>query len=276
MSESVGNMEFAADIQLACEQKEDVYGNRISHVFVKRKLFMVYQIDDADINNSLRVYISEDPRSADIDRRYSYIRHFYFNAKGLLARSPNLNAMKYRIAKTVEDCLKDENLSRESAEETFKNLITFIEEEYSKATHNRFYYLLPHFVAVPVLFLMCLQLMDQRSPDNEWWVIFTAFLAAALGGFMSVLRNASTLNFHEYSQKRKYVFLGGERLLLSFVAAGIAFIVLKSGAVVALAGFNSYWQVMLVLVVAGFSETLVPSILQKVEKRVTGKPRNRA
>ena len=42
---------------------------------------------------------------------------------------------------------------------------------------------------------------------------------------MSVLKNASRLNFYEYSQKRKYVFLGAERLLLSFVAAAIAFIV---------------------------------------------------
>ncbi|MBN3561421.1 hypothetical protein [Aliamphritea spongicola] len=269
MSVCEGNTEFAADIQKACESGEDAYGNQISHVFVKRQLFMVYQIDDADINNSLRVYISENPRSQDIDKRYSYIRHLYFNAKGLLARSPNLNAMKYRIAKTVEDCLKNDALDKETAEQTFKHLIHIIEEEYAKATKNRFYYLLPHFVTVPVLFLVCLQLMDQRSPDNEWWVIFTSFLAAALGGFMSVLKNASTLNFYEYSQKRKYVFLGAERLLLSFVAAAIAFIVLKSGAVVALTGFDSYWQVMLVLVVAGFSETLVPGILQKMEKRVS-------
>lgn len=271
MSVSEGKMEFAADIQSIWDLKEDVFGNKVSHIFVKSKLFMIYQIDDADVNNSLRVYISEHEDSKDIDKRYSYIRHFYFNAKGLLASSPNLNAMKYRIAKTVEDCLKDEELSKESAEQTFKNLINFIEEEYAKATKNRFYYLLPHFVAVPALFLVCLILMENRAPDNEWWIIFTSFLAASLGGFMSVLKNASKLNFYEYSQKRKYVFLGGERLLLSFVAAAIAFIVLKSGAVLSLADFKTYWQVMLILVVAGFSETLVPSILQKMETRVSGK-----
>ena len=75
--------------------------------------------------------------------------------KGLLARSPNLNAMKYRIAKTVEDCLKNDALDKESAEQTFKHLIHIIEEEYAKATKNRFYYLLPHFVTMPVLFLAC-------------------------------------------------------------------------------------------------------------------------
>lgn len=91
------------------------------------------------------------------------------------------------------------------------------------------------------------------------------FLGASLGGALSILVNAKTLNFEEFKTKEYYFLLGLERIVLAYMAGGVAYASLKSGIITSEILDRGYWSLMLVIVFSGFSESLVPGFLSKSE-----------
>ena len=87
-----------------------------------------------------------------------------------------------------------------------------------------------------------------------------------MGATLSILVNLSKLNFEEYS-KRKYVALGTERVLLAFVAAAIAYVLIQRGYMLPDLAASDKWGIIAITIVAAFSEQLVPSALRKVEQK---------
>ena len=63
--------------------------------------------------------------------------------------------------------------------------------------------------------------------------------------------------------------LGIERVFLSCVAGGIAYITLKSEMLFPHVDMNNYWGVLLIVAIAGFSEAFIPSALDKALNKIS-------
>lgn len=180
----------------------------------------------------------------------------------MLSKSSNFEMMKHRVAHTLSTALSSDELDGETE---FNNLITSIAREHEELVINRAVYLTPAFLSVLILFIICLLNIDSRIENSPSWQIMISLLGASLGGGLSILINAKTLNFEEFKTTKHYFLLGSERIILAYMAGAIAYIALKSGLLSPALSEKGYWLLMMAIVFSGFSESLIPGFLSKSE-----------
>jgi hypothetical protein len=93
--------------------------------------------------------------------------------------------------------------------------------------------------------------------------------AGAGGALLSILTTSKTLANEPYATKQIHVFLGAARILAGTLGAVLAAFALKSG-FVSIGSGNRYELFLLVCMVAGLSERLVPNFIERIESGVTG------
>ncbi|MCG9040564.1 hypothetical protein [Laribacter hongkongensis] len=130
---------------------------------------------------------------------------------------------------------------------------------------------MPVFLSVAVLFVVSLLNMGARIENDPTWQVLISLLGASLGGGISILINTKALNFEEFKSKKHYFLLGTERILLAYMAGAVAYIALRSGFLSPGLPTKGYWALMLVIVISGFSESLIPGFLSKSENIVHNK-----
>lgn len=242
--------------------KDDSYGNKIVDVIDTGDEFAIYEIDHPDINERLRVEIEgrDDDSQKALLAKFNRVSQKYIEAKGLLYRSSNFGMMKHRVAHLLGKVLSSESIDGNAE---FDRLILAIQKEANDAIRNRTNYLFPCIAITGICFVLALLGIDLRTAHNPYWQVITALLASLLGGSMSILYNVRKLNFEEYTESRFYFLLGVERTFLAIAAGGIAFILIKAQWILPEVANETYWGVMASLVVAAFSESLIPSVLKK-------------
>jgi len=247
---------------------KDMSGNKIINVLVKQNEYVIYEIETDDINNKIKVFIDghTDESEHKIQNRFNTVKQKYIEAKGILTKSSNFQMMKHRIAHTLSTALNSDEID---GIKEFENLITTITKEHEELVINRTIYLLPSFIAITIFFILSYYNMDYRINNLEKWQILTGFLSSSLGGGLSILINAKTLNFEEYKTKKHYFLLGIERIVSAFIAGGIAFIAVKAGVLFPEIIIQGNWSFMFILVIAGFSETLIPRVLSKSKTNIS-------
>ncbi|MGJ0456263.1 hypothetical protein NG782_06110 [Aliarcobacter cryaerophilus] len=106
-----------------------------------------------------------------------------------------------------------------------------------------------------------MSLININSYLNYELLIF----GASLGGSLSVLFTLKKRNFEEFDTFH-YFIIGLERIFLANIATAIIFILIKSG--LFLPSFTNYnlWITISIGVIAGFSEQLAPSLLNKIQQ----------
>ncbi len=246
----------------------DTTGAKIVSVLATNNEFAIYEIEHTDINSKLKVLIDglTDESEKKIQDRFNSVKQKYIEAKGLLSRSANYGMMKQRIAHTLATCLNSETID---GDKEFSILISTIKGEHEKLVIHRCLYLIPCLFSVTLFFLIALWLAANKNIDSlQWnigWQVFTSLLAAGLGGGLSMLMTARSLNFEEFTSKAHYLIIGLERLLLSCMAGAVAFIAIKSEIAFPTFAKANHWSFMAVLVLSGFSESFIPSILGKIQ-----------
>lgn len=243
---------------------EDLSGNTVANVFVKHNEYVIYEIETNDINNRMRVLIDghSDDSEGKIQKRFNNVKQKYIEAKGMLSKSSNFEMMKQRVAHTLSTALNSDEID---GKQEFNELIKTITKEHEELVVNRMIYLFPAFISVVILFLLCFYYMDSRIHNTPNWQILVSLFSASLGGALSILINAKTFNFEEFKAKKHYFLLGFERVFLAFMAGAIAFVGMKSGLLSIDISQKGYWTLMLVLIISGFSESLIPGFLSKSE-----------
>ncbi len=249
---------------------KDPAENQVVNVLARNNEYVIYEIEDDDVNNRMKLLVDglTDESEAAISTRFNTIKQKYIEAKGLLGKSSNYGMMKQRIAHTLSTCLSADNID---GEQEFSDLIATISKEHEEMVTNRAIYLTPCFTSTLVLFALSLVVIEQRIDVTTTWMIITSLLAASLGGTISILSKANSLNFEEFKTKKHYFLLGLERIFLSFIAGAIIFIAIKSEVLFPTSMSKNYWAMMMIIVVSGFSESFVPGILDKVNKEVDKK-----
>lgn len=243
---------------------EDMSGNKVVNVLAKHNEYVIYEIETKDINNRIKVFIDgrTDHSEEKIQKRFNDVKQKYIEAKGMLSKSSNFEMMKHRVAHTLSTAL---NSDESGGADTFEDLIRTITKEHEQLVVNRALYLAPSVISVAIFFSLCAFSLSDRVGNGPYWQLLVVFLGASLGGALSILINAKTLNFEEFQTKGYYFLLGVERTVLAYMAGGVAFVALKSGFLNSEILDGGYWSLMLVIVFSGFSESLVPGFLSKSE-----------
>lgn len=209
--------------------EKDDSGHIIVEILSKNNEYVIYEIDTPDINNKLRVIIDghTDESEKKITDRFNLVKQKFIEAKGLLYRSQNYGMMKNRVAHALSTALSSNN---QNPNEEFDELIKQIKSETKKVLNNRIYYLLPASII-----------------------------------FISLLIFINNKHFEEFSEGY-YLILGLERIFLSNITAIIVYVLIKAGIVLPSLSDSSMWLTISIGIIAGFSETLAPSLLNKIEQ----------
>ncbi|MEX8501807.1 MAG: hypothetical protein AB3X41_02025 [Leptothrix ochracea] len=245
---------------------KDPSGYEIVDVLAKGNEYAVYEIEHADINNRLRVFIDgfTDESERALTKRFSDVKQKYIEAKGLLYRSSNFGMMKNRVAHALATALiSDKN----NVAEEFDQLIASIREEAKEVVFNRASYMFPMIIGLVVSAGFALKFMGERANFTPIWQLIVVALGSSLGGGLAILSKTKNLRFEEYESKFHYFLFGLERVLLALVAGSIAFVLVKARFLFSDIAISSYWSLMAIIIVAGFSEMLVPSFLETMSTK---------
>lgn len=244
----------------------DPGNNLIVAVHSKHNEYAIYEIDSNDVNNKLKVLIDghTDESEKKITRRYSSVKQKYIQATGMLSNTPNYGMLKRRIAHTLSTCLDDDT----KGPEEFDALIKIIQKEHEKLVVNRIYYLAPAVILTIItigLSLFKLNFFElNHTHITQFEVGLCFFVSVLVGASISILVNATKLNFEEYSSGGYYLTLGIERIFLAILAGITAFICIQAGILFPDFTKNSIWGMLVALTIAGFSESFIPSFLTKI------------
>ncbi len=245
---------------------KDDSGNNVVHVLATGNEYVIYEIQHPDINNRLRVKIDgfDDVSEKNLIDRFAKVKQKYIQAKGLLYRSSNLGMMKNRVAHALASALSSDAVN---ANDEFDNLLKALEEEARVALNNRLAYISPTIVITAINCIVVVYLSNVRTIHPHLWQCSLVLLAASLGSTMSILIGLRNVQFQEYPKMGYYVYLGFVRLFLACVAGTIAYILIRAKYVFPQILESDYWKMMAVIIVAAFSETLVPNVLGRLEKK---------
>ena len=246
--------------------ENDHAANKIKYVFVTQNEFAIYEIENADVNNQLRIVIDgyTPDRENTLMQKFNKVKINYIKAKGLLYRSSNFGMMKNRIAHLLATVLSTDDESFDGNEE-FKKLITEIEEEYSRSVRHRLLYLLPAMiVSIGVGIFLYAKYPVWYQQKEEMWKALCVIFGSSIGGTMSIIFRIGKNNFEEHLSSLYYFLTGFERIVLSIFAGIIAYVGIESGILFGNIDNKSYWTIVAVAILAGFSEALIPGLLSKI------------
>lgn len=245
----------------------DEAGNKIINVLSQYNEFVIYEIESKSVENRIKVLIDgyTDESERKIQDRFNKVKMDYISAKGLLFHSSNFETNKFKVAHTLSTYLLDDNAEKD----LFEKLIESIKNEKDKSLINRMFYFIPSAVTTNLSFMICIIIYYFFNKEHPFWEISYSLLSASLGGAVSMVINSKKLDFQQFSKKYFYVFLGVERVFFSVCTGAISFILIKSGVVKFSFVSEKYWSFMMVLIVAGFSEHYIPSILSKSESNMS-------
>lgn len=239
----------------------DTSGNKIVNVLAKHNEYAIYEIDSDNIQNRIRVLIDghTDESEQVIQERFNKVKSDYIRAKGVLFHSTNFETNKQRVAHTLSTCL---NSSGDSNNDIFAKLIKSIHEEQNTILKNRLIYIAPCTILITLCVIDFIFLFFKTTPIEK---ISTYALPLFSSTSLSLIINSNKLNFQEFSKWYNYFFLGLERLFLSACIGYITFILIDSGIIKSTILSSTPYSLTIALLIAGYSERLIPNILTKSE-----------
>ncbi len=263
MTTKTAQMESIAALKTGAKDRS---GNTIVQILASSNEYAIYEIDDPDINNRLRVFIDgrTDERDRELIERFVKVKQRYIEAKGLLYRSTNFGMMKNRVAHTLASSLCSDQVD---GNKEFDALIRTINEEYKRATISRIYYSSSASVGTILVAIAAFFSMEWRYTNPPYWQVLCVLLGSFLGGSLSIFSGLKTYKFEEARRPYYYLILGAERIFLACVAGTVAYIAMRSGVIFPELDLANFWSLILIVIVAGFSEAFIPGVLEKIAKK---------
>lgn len=140
-----------------------------------------------------------------------------------------------------------------------------------KTIEGKLHYTLSSFGVI--LALIGILLYFRSTPETEIITYIEIALCGALGGMLSVATGYNSLEIDIDASWRTNCIIGSSRILISISAALFSYFAVKSGIIFSfIKEQNSDYGYYLVAMVAGFSEMLVPSIMNNLSEKNISPP----
>jgi hypothetical protein len=254
--------------------KEDLNGYRITKIFSRSDDFVIYEIDTNIISESIRVlvYPAEQDDPNNFEENFSKIKVDFNDVKSSLYKARRDNALKHIISSAVAMGIYGQV---EDSKTSLAKIKERIDVEYREHFFNKVIFLLSCLLIVVVL--STLSFLQYFNVFIKYYskecllcpLVYTATFGS-IGGFLSVSMKLQKMELESGVPKYMFFVYGIERSVISIFAAIILFCLIKSklllGYIIELD--KPIFALMTFSVVAGFSETLIPDLLGKMEKSV--------
>jgi len=262
------------------ENKIDGFGNKILKVFASGPHFLIYQIDTTDIGDSLRVFIESTPAALPLIEAFAKMNREFSDAVSLLHTTDSPDLVRADIARAIAASFVSTNV--DGAEE-LRQIQARVGDQNHYIKGARFLYAYAAFtylIFIAAEYYFRVIVTGQLKEASLITDVFDVLLATALGGSLSILTGLSKIDFdipmfstrpHRLWQMICPIFVVFERIVVATVAGAIAYVLIKSNLVLQPITDGNRWSVMVILILAGFSESLVPSALTRIEKQASAK-----
>lgn len=248
----------------------DQSGNTIKKIYARGDEYVIYEIETSDVVDSFKVWIDTiiEDNNVPIDN-YVGIREKFTKVKSLFYKCIDKSASKAILADIVATAIES---GPGSANTQLENLIKEINSEYEDQFKNRMRLLISSLALAGIFISIALFIYINNLLESYFHLRNFLYVAAGgcVGGFFSISIGINKIVSEKDVAKWLYVLYGAERMTISILAAGISYFAIQTDLVFGLAKnlsnpLNGY---VFFSIVAGFSETLVPNILTKIEKEM--------
>jgi hypothetical protein len=218
--------------------------------------------------NSLKVWIDTIIENNNVPiENFVGVRENFTKVKSILYKCVDKTATKAILADIIATSIES---GPRSANSQLENLIDEINSEYHEQFKNRMRLLMSSlliaaiFVSISLSVYLNKQLLDYIHLRN---LIYVA-AGGSVGGFFSISIGIKKIVKEKNVTKWLYYLYGAERVTISILAAGISYFAIQVDLIFGLTKnlSNPIIGFIFFSILAGFSETLVPNILTKIEK----------
>jgi len=252
---------------------KDALGNQIIKIFVKSDEFIIYEIETNNLSESLRVIIDTETEKDEngLILNFNKVKAKFIEIKGLLYKVVDDYTLKSRLAHILSLAIKGDI---EIANNQFDLLIKEINSEYQKQFMNKFYFTLTAFIfvlinisiSIALYFASHSSLITQKSVLIDLIYVLTC---GSIGGMFSLSLKLKKINLEKGIPGIIFYAYGIERIIIAMFASFIAYLaILTDFAFSFLKNLpNPIYGLMIIGIVAGFSESFVPNLLLKIEEK---------
>jgi hypothetical protein len=252
---------------------KDENGNIVSKIYARGDEYVIYEVANLSSIESLKVKIHTklDDDLAPI-LNFQLAKDGFDKLKSVMYKTGADPSYKQRAAAAIALAILGKI---NEAKEQFNRIEKDAEEDYEHRIYGRLFYLLG--AVVITLILSGLTFVSYIYRDSSFLMtnthiskLLNIMTFAALGGFLSVSFKAKEVIGQRAINYWMYSIFGAERLIISIVAGIAIFLLIKSGILFTpfVEGANGFYFLMSVCFLSGFSETLIPSYMGKLEKSV--------
>jgi hypothetical protein len=243
-------------------------GDLITKILARGDEYVIFEIQTKYLSDSIRLQI-DTIKEVDntLTDRFNDIRSNFSKLKGLLYKVYDDSSLKVRIAHILAHGIMGKTVE---ANTQFEELITEINTEYSNQFKHRLRYLITLVAITMGLILFSIDTYYNKryfQMPNIRIFIFV-LTGGSIGGFLSVSRRLRKTVFEKDVNKYLYIIYGIERVFISILGAIIIFFAIKSNLAFGIVNelTKPAYGFILFSIVAGFSETLIPNLLIRLEK----------
>lgn len=248
--------------------EKDANGYSITKVFGRGDEYVVYEIDTKDLVDSLKVWIDTKVEEDKVPiNHYNSVRAKFSEVKGLLYKVVDKTTVKTVISHILINAITG---NPDKANIQFDELITQINKEYKEQFDNRLRLLISALIFAVILIALAVYTYYSNSFEQYYHIRNLIFVTASgsVGGFFSISIGVNKIVTEKDVSLWLYILYGIERITVAILAATIVYFAIQADLVFSvckkmtspLIGFVTF------SILAGFSETLVPNLLSKLEK----------
>jgi hypothetical protein len=247
----------------------DQNANSIVKIFGRGDEYVVYEIESKEIVESVKVYIDNvtEKDESKVIERYNKIRIKFVEIKGYLYKSVDKSAIKTIIAQILIHGIIE---NPDEAIRQFEDLKEQIDKDYKEQFSNKMRLLFSSLslTILLIIFSILTNYCKWFSATEHLKNLIFVCTAGSIGGFFSISMGLKKIICEKEVGPGLYVAYGIERVIISILAATIIYFAIKADVI--FGNFNSISNPLigyiLIAFVAGFSETLVPNLMKKLEK----------
>lgn len=248
---------------------QDQNGNTITKIFGKGDEYVVYEIETKNLVDSVKVYIDNltEKDESGIINRYNEIRAKFVEVKGLLYKVIDTSTIKTIISQILIHGIVT---NPEHAKGEFDKLKITIDKEYKEQFNNRMRFIVSSLVFMTLLIMIAVFTYYNHYFIDQLHIRNLVFVCAggSIGAFLSIAIGVNKIICEKDVNEWLYIIYGLERIVIGILASVIVYFSIKANLIFGFTNSldNPLIGYIMFSIVGGFSETLVPNLLVKLEK----------
>jgi hypothetical protein len=249
----------------------DTGGYKIKHIYYKCLHFIVYEVEGVPAGDSCRVLILPSDELPHNDN-FLAIQSNLAAIRSVLYKCHNDESIRGRIGFAITLAIRS---GAEAAATLFDEIVRDINNHYKENFIKKIAYLGGAFVvlcffgviSVTVRLASFKGIIGPKAETLE--LLLFVITSGVIGGFISVSYKLKSIVFERGVSWQYFLVYGIERLVISVLASLVLLFSIKANIIF---GFvkdapSPFYGYMFFGVLAGFSETLIPDLLIKMEKQ---------